>query len=258
VEGSDPTNTALLARVYLYKKNWSKAEAEATAVIGSGMYTLPADPATVFLKNSQEAIWQLFPVNPGLNTLEGNQLLPSPISNPSFPPPPTYYITDTLLRSFETGDKRKTSWTGLRIYPNGGNSYYYPTKYKVRTGGTLTEYYVVFRLAEQFLIRAEARAQQNLLAEAILDIDTVRHRAGLPGTMAASQTELLSAIEHERQIELFAEWGHRWYDLIRTDRATTILGTLKPATWQATDTLWPIPILQIRLNPRLTQNPGYN
>jgi hypothetical protein len=245
------TATALLARVYLYKKEWNKAETEANNVISSGMYSLPADLTTVFLKSSPEAIWQLLPVNTNVNTWEGSLLL-SPASSTSAP---NYYITDTLLNSFEPFDNRKTNWTAVRNYQ--GKAFNYPAKYKVRTGTTVTEYYMVFRLAEQFLIRAEARAQQNLLAGAILDIDTLRHRAGLPGTTATTQAEVVAAIEHERQIELFAEWGHRWYDLIRTDRATALLGTLKPTTWQATDIVWPIPVSQIRLNPKLEQNDGY-
>jgi hypothetical protein len=79
----------------------------------------------------------------------------------------------------------------------------------------------------------------------------------LPNTAANTQSSLLLVIEQERRIEFFAEWGHRWLDLKRTNRADPILGALKPATWQPTDVLWPIPQDQINLNPSLTQNPGY-
>lgn len=238
--------TALLARVYLYKRDWLNAEIKANAVINAGIYSLPQNPADVFLKNSPEAIWQLMPVNPSNNTWEGNLILPSGTLG--------YIITDTLFHDFETGDQRKTNWLGLRKV--GTDTFYYPAKYKVKTGANLTEYYMVLRLAEQYLIRAEARAHQNNITGAIADIDSIRHRAGLNGTAAITEQEVIAAIAHERRVELFVEWGHRWYDLKRTGKATEVLGTLKP-TWTQSDSLWPIPMSQIRINTSWQQNPGY-
>jgi hypothetical protein len=68
---------------------------------------------------------------------------------------------------------------------------------------------------------------------------------------------LLLAIEQERKVELFGEWGHRWFDLKRTNRATAVIGGQKPATWQPTDVLYPIPENQRLANTNLTQNLGY-
>jgi len=241
---------ALLARVYLYNHDWINAEKEAGLVINSGIYSLNDNLNSVFQKNSNETIWQLRPVNPNRNTWEGYQIIPS--ANNSTP---TYLLTSTLINSFEPNDARKIAWIQSRVFAN--QTLYYPFKYKVSTGSILKEYYVVLRLAEQYLIRAEARAQQNNLAGAQADLNVIRNRAGLLNTEANSQSSLLSAIEKERRVELFAEWGHRWFDLKRTNRAGTVLSVLKPATWQETDTLWPIPQSQILLNPALTQNPGY-
>ncbi|HLX53389.1 MAG TPA: RagB/SusD family nutrient uptake outer membrane protein, partial [Aquella sp.] len=69
---------------------------------------------------------------------------------------------------------------------------------------------------------------------------------------------LLAAIMHERQVELFTEWGHRWLDLKRTGTANTILATVKE-NWQSTDQLYPIPQIQITNDPHManSQNPGY-
>ncbi len=68
--------------------------------------------------------------------------------------------------------------------------------------------YMVLRLAEQYLIRAEARAHQNNAEGAISDINIIRTRAELPGLEnTLTQDEILSAVAHERQTELFAEWG---------------------------------------------------
>jgi hypothetical protein len=68
---------------------------------------------------------------------------------------------------------------------------------------------------------------------------------------------LLSLVEQERQVELFSEWGHRWYDLKRTERVHSVMQAINPATWQDTDALYPIPSGEILLNPSLIQNAGY-
>jgi hypothetical protein len=250
------TATSLLARVYLYKKDWTNAEAQSSAVINSGVYTLETIASgNVFLYTSNEAIWQL--MKETTNTVEGATFIPS-----SGTVKPTYALTTFLVNAFEIGDQRKTTnaTTWVKSNVNGGITYYYPNKYKQRTitsGNAPTEYLIVFRLAEQFLIRTEARAQLNNISGAQSDLNMVRSRAGLPPTIANDQPSLLTAVEHERQIELFAEWGHRWFDLKRTGRVDSILGVEKSPNWQVTDALYPIPLTEIQANPFLTQNPGY-
>lgn len=241
---------ALLARVHLYLQRWADAETEASIVIGSSPYLLEPELNNVFLRSSKEAIWQLMPVNPTINaTFEGNQVIPSSPGNL-----PSYLLRDTLVKSFEPDDDRKDKWVMPRTFAN--QSLHYPVKYKVRTAGILTEFYMVLRLAEQYLIRAEAKARQNKLTEAAADIDRIRNRAGLPNTTAVTQQELYTAIAQERKVELFAEWGHRWYDLKRTGQANTVLGGQK-TTWDATDVLWPIPFTQLQANSSWSQNQGY-
>ncbi len=241
---------ALLARIYLYQNDYAKAEAEANNVFSSTSYNLVSNLDNVFLVNSSEAIWQLRPVNPSRNTFEGNTFIPSTTTST-----PTYLLTDNLINSFEPNDRRKISWTKSRVFSS--QTLYYPTKYKVRTGATITEYYMVLRLAETYLIRAEARAHLSKLSDALADLNVIRTRANLPASLAMTRDEILSAIEKERRFELLAEWGHRWFDLKRTNRANAVLGLLKPGTWQSTDMLWPLPQTQINLNPSLIQNPGY-
>ena len=243
--------SALLARVLLYQGKWVEAERKATDVISQPVYNLSPSLNSVFLKNSVEAIWQLQSVNPVLNTQEGIAIIPA---TPTALP--TYLITPSLYQSFEAGDARKASWIASRTYLN--QTIYYPAKYKV--GGSndpQTEYYLVLRLAEQYLIRAEARAQLAALSGALADLNKVRTRAGLPDYSSNVVGDLLTAIEKERRSELFAEWSHRWLDLKRTGRADAVLAPLKGSTWQPTDVLWPLPENQLRLNSNLTQNPGY-
>lgn len=243
--------TSLLARVYLYTANFPEAEAEATAVINSTSYSLVPNLNNVFLKGSTETVWQLFPVNPTWNTWEGRELIPSSTSAT-----PQYKLTPSLLNAFQSSDARRTSWVTSKTIPAG--TFIYPHKYKVYgNGAPQTEYYVVFRLAEQFLVRAEARAQQNNINGARSDLNAIRTRANLPNNTSNDQPSILAAIEQERRIELMFEWGHRWFDLKRTNRVNAVIGPLKPLTWQPTDALWPIPTAQLNANPFLTQNPGY-
>jgi starch-binding outer membrane protein, SusD/RagB family len=242
------TASALLSRVYLYKKNWSKAEEEATAVIQSGSYNLLADPDKVFLINNSETIWEIG--SDYTNTATASFLVPT--SSTTLPP---LAITSTLLNSFEIGDVRKAKW--LKFSTVSGINYYYPFKYKEKSATPIKEYQVVFRLAEQYLIRAEARAQQGDVPGAQADLNTIRVRALLPPTIANTVSSLLTAIYKERQVELFSEWGDRWMDLKRTGTADAVLSAFKGSTWQTTDALYPIPESQLLYNPFLTQNPGY-
>jgi hypothetical protein len=243
--------TALLSRVYLYNQQWTDAEAQATVVINSGAYMLNSDLNHVFLKNSSEAILQFQPsrTQHPFGVMEQYLMTVAPI----------FYLTTDFVNAFEPLDKRKSAWTNTTQLSN--TTVFYPFKYKISngaSGGNIPEYYTVLRLAEQYIIRAEANARLNKIPEAKSDLDTIRIRAGLAITSANDQPSLLFAIEKERRIEFFAEWAHRWFDLVRTDRANTVLGAIKGNTWQTTDQLFPIPISEIRRNPNLTQNPGYN
>lgn len=245
------TATALLAREYLILSEWALAEQESSSIINSGDYALETDLNSVFLNKSSEAIWQIMPIVNGYNTTEGIAFIPPTWSEG----PPDYPLTDQLMSSFEAGDHRKNNWAATKTVD--GQAYYYPFKYKIgKYGEPLTEYYVVLRLAEQYLIRAECNVHIGKINEARNDLNIIRERATLPSTSSSTADELLSAIAKERQIELFAEWGHRWFDLKRTQKATEVLAPLKPG-WQPTDTLFPIPSEQILRNPSLTQNEGY-
>ncbi len=242
--------TAMLARVYLYTKNWNKAEAEATDVINnSAVYAIEDDLNTVFLPNSAETIWQLVPQASG-NTAEGLNFILT--GAPRFAA-----LTPNLLGAFESGDERLNNWVGH--YSDGIQTYAFPFKYKVQTSTATEEYYTVLRMAEQYLIRSEARTHQGDLEGAKSDLNVIRNRAGLEHTTAMDEASLLLAIEQERRIELFAEWGQRWLDLKRIGRADAVLAPIK-TDWQLTDVLYPIPLDQILRDSNMDQsdqNPGY-
>jgi len=240
------TATALLARVYLYTQDWQDAATQATAIINDSQYSLTT-LSNAFLKDNSEAIWQIQPIFPSYDTFDGSTYILSTT-------PLTVSLTNQLVNSFESGDNRKTSWVGSIVV--GNNTYYFPYKYKVKTG-TGNEYYTVFRLAEQYLILAEAMAQLNNIPGSQNALNAVRNRAGLANTVASTTATLLPAIAQERKVELFAEWGHRWLDLKRTNSAITTLSGDKGVTLQAFAQLYPIPQADINNDPNLTQNTGY-
>ena len=256
------TATALLARAYLYRQQWDSAELAATAVINNtSLYSLCPNLNNVFLKNSTEAIWQIQPVNPGWNTEDARVfILPptGPTSNSSITGYPVYLSTQ-LLNSFDSSDQRRVNWLGSVTV--NGNTYYYPYKYKSATlNAPVTEYLMVFRLAEQYLIRSEARARQNNIGGATSDLDTIRKRSGLPDISANDQPSLIAAILHERQVELFTEWGNRWLDLKRTGNLDIVMDSVavdKHTKWNSNWQWYPIPSYEIAQDPHLVQNLDY-
>lgn len=243
--------SALLSRVYLYTEQWNLAVLEATSLISNtSLFNLEANVANEFLKESSSAILQFKPKSAGDNTLEASLYLFES------GPPPSVSLTPQLYETMEPMDNRKENWIG--VVTDGDQTWYYPNKYKLDANtGTSQEYSVVFRLSEQYLIRAEGHARLGNLAEALADLNTIRNRAGLTDSEATGQSDILEAIITERNHELFSEFGHRWFDLKRYGLANEILSPIKPG-WKPTDVLLPIPENELMMNPNLNpQNPGY-
>lgn len=245
--------TALLSRVYLYLRKWPEAETQSSLLIDNTSLFSLVPLNDVFLKNSLESIWQLSNIDG--NTADANTFLATFLGRPL-----NSVLKNSLIDAFENGDQRMISWTTKRI--SGSNTYNLPYKYKIRGSTPIVEYSVVFRLAEQYLIRAEARANQNKIVginSATADLNVIRARASLPGIFLQNKEDALLSIETERRFELFTEWGHRWLDLKRTGRANAVLSSVKGTSWQPTDQLYPLPKAEITNNPSMSgaQNAGY-
>ncbi|RAV29465.1 RagB/SusD family nutrient uptake outer membrane protein [Sinomicrobium soli] len=251
VRATDMTAKALLSRVYLYQEKWEEAEIISSEVINNTDYGLVA-LESITLSNNREAILQFSPSGQSITSVTPEGLNYGGNSSVNV-------LQEDFAEIFEPGDERKSNW--MR---QNNSLLQVPYKYKVGvSGGTSRlEYTTIFRLAEQYLIRAESRAEQEKLAEAVLDIDVVRGRAGLtlisetnPGI---PREDLLDAIMQERRVEFFSEWGHRWFDLKRTGNALQVLQVIKP-DFNSNKLLWPIPQQEINNNPALRdhQNTGY-
>ncbi|BDU25161.1 membrane protein [Flavobacterium sp. GSB-24] len=242
---------ALLARVYLVQGNWPLAAENASSVINNTQtYKWITELNDVFLKESTTTIWQYAPRSATRNTDDGTTF----IFNAG--PPLAVALTSDLINAFEAGDQRKVKW--IRSRNKGTSIWYHAYKYK-KTGSNTpqTEFTVVMRLAEMYLIRAEARARQGELSNSKEDLNKIRNTAGLANTTAVTQEEILQAILRERRVEFFTEFGHRFLDLKRFGALDQVLSA-KKASWQSTDRLLPLPQRELNLNPNLEpQNSGY-
>jgi hypothetical protein len=252
---------ALLARVYLYTGKYQDAVNSAGKVISKTDYfSLEQDLSNVFSTTSREAILQLKPNN--ADNVIKNATPEGYLFRPFLPGSSSHYrFTDHFLQAFEVNDKRKTAW----IMEEAGS--FTPYKYTVGPTdgvqyGPQPQYYMVMRLAELYLIRAEAALllSEGNKAAAINDLNALRQRAGLDDLSATlSPSQVTDAIAQERRVELFAEWGHRWFDLKRTGKAKAVLSQITAKQPWAGDyqLLYPIPATEIINNKNIIQNPLY-
>jgi hypothetical protein len=126
-----------------------------------------------------------------------------------------------------------------------------PMKSDIRTGGGAVELnfqqndYII-RLADTYLMEAEALGATGARAQALLD--AVRARVGLPSVPVS-----LDAIKTERRLELAGE-GHRFFDLVRWGDAPAVLGSRGFKAGR--NEVFPIPSQELQ-GTKLVQNPGY-
>lgn len=233
---------ALMARFYLYRANWEQAGVYASKLIADAKYSLIKPYSAFFANNVVATNESIFEISYSANNVNAHRGYWQPPANGGTRQwaPNDAFIA--LINDPATGGNRKAA---VAITNQGlwyGNFYY-------RSPATDPAY--VLRIAEQYLIRAEARAQLGNLEGARADLDAVRDRAGLTASTATSQGDILLAIENERRLE-FAFEPHRWYDLVRTNRAATVLGVTDERRY-----LMPVPAVELSADKALDPNPGY-
>jgi len=242
------SSSALLSKVYLTKfhlfndvASAGLAAEESARVINEGGYSLATSFGTLFTsKNtSTESVFEIVYDLQNYNRL-AQYFYTRDSSGSRYEIAPTH----DLIQSFDSADQRQYA----SITYDSKNKPYV-TKYNDVSGGTDRVY--VFRLAEMYLIRAEALAYTNGdIASIQSDLNKVRNRAGLDSTLVDNIDGLKLAIETECRHEFSFE-GHRWADLVRTKRATSLLGIEEKYT------LFPIPLSEMQTNKKMKQNPGY-
>jgi len=251
--------SAIQARVALYEKNWADAITYSTEVINA----LPLATAAQFSglwtdANDSEVAWKLKRVG----TTDGRigdfyfrQTGGIVLYAPSF----------KLINTFDqANDLRFPAYIKFDPTRTGTKSQYLVNKY---IGGTasapgLTDI-KLFRTAEMYLIRAEARAEST--GDAAGDINALRAAriTGYTPVTFGDKTALIDAIYNERFKELAFE-GHRFFDLKRRNLPVQRLAadavnasgavTLNPSQAQYN---FPIPALEISVNKNTVQNPNY-
>lgn len=247
--------TALLARVHTYQKEWQPAYNLANEIIESHTFGLEPQYVNAFEKEqTDEAIFEIpFTVtDPGSLAFwffpgsRGGRYGIAPSGN--------------LVNSFEEGDERID--VAIQADDSGDD---FGAKYT--DIATSADDIPVLRLAEMYLIRAEAAARLGLLEEALEDVNVLRERAGLEGYDATTgdldedgtltMAEVLEIVLAERRHELFYE-GHYFFDLRRfADAVPAADARLTTLGLTGNRLLFPIPQREIDANPALIQNPGY-
>lgn len=233
---------ALRARYHLYQKEWAKAEEYATKLLTDTNYRL-LKPFNTFFANdargTQESVFEIFYSANEPNT-HRNQWQPQTNGGTRQWAPNDAIVA--LLNDPTIGGTRSTLVAKDNQNRWYGNLYY-------RTPASDPSY--IIRIAELYLIRAEARANQDKLTDALADLNAVRDRAGVAASTAASTSAVLLAIENERRVE-FALEPHRWYDIVRTGRAAQVFNLT-----DANRLVLPIPAGELLIDKSLVQNQGY-
>ncbi|GAB4027122.1 RagB/SusD family nutrient uptake outer membrane protein [Spirosoma gilvum] len=284
---------ALLAKTYLYRKNWQQVQALTQEVINSGQYSLLPDYTLLWRYVSNNSVESIFETqsgtfNNGDIAVGGYCTWQGPRVGGKGGWTDLGFGFDTpsadLANAYEPGDKRKAAtiifidtspqhkgtvlYDGFRI-PSADSvqNLYYNYKAYASENPNIEPYLGnrdrkqknvrLLRYADVLLMAAEAANELGQSAQAITYLNMIRTRAGLAATKATSQTDVRQAIWKERRVELAMEHD-RFFDLVRTGRAAQVMQAAGKNFVAGKNELLPVPSLQIQLSGgQLDQNPGY-
>jgi len=272
---------ALLAKVYAQKpdRDYAKVETYCNAVINSPAgYALMPSFDQLFdggHYNNQESILEVQFVGGQEGNWGPNLLLPPSLTQATW----RKFVVPSkdLVAAFDSeGDEiRKNAsvffenvpWRDEYWSPQGTESVPFAFKWRDPGSGASTNRQYIFRLGDIILLKAEAANALNKLEDARDLVDQIRARVGLDPTTANDKATMQLAIEKERRLEL-AQEGQRWDDLVRYDRAETVMNALqdvnlitgqtKVYNMQPYKRVLPIPQQERNLNKLLEQNSQYN
>jgi len=168
--------------------------------------------------------------------------------------------TKEVYNLYSAGDTRRSAYIGLTA---NGIPF---SKKLVKTSNTIADggsNFVVLRLADVYLMMAECFAEQNDFSNSNFYLNKIKTRAGISTVSLSTKDLLLNEIDRERRLEFVGE-GHRWFDLVRTGKAISVMTTYfnnnpgySTAQIKEHHLLMPVPQGQINTDPALKQNPGY-
>jgi len=263
---------ALLAKVYLYQKNWQGVKDQTALITG---YNLVPNYATIWREVGEDSVESIFEIrgyggNPSQG-VEGYMVSQGARGTSGwgwgFNTP-----SANLANSYEAGDVRRdativfageTMWDGRIVSPLVSNPRYNEKAYVSNTAEAFngdwetTKNIRVLRYAEVLLMQAEA-ANESGSGDVTGPLNRVRNRAGLANTTATGQAGLRTAIRNERRHELAFEHD-RWFDLVRTGQAQAAMAADGKTFVVGKNELFPLPQKFItQAAGKSTQNPMYN
>ena len=266
---------ALAAKTYLYQKNWDKTLEYIAKIKVLNIYGLMPNYQDNFGKktqNNKESVWEIQHTNLELNV--GNSLNQWWYSKKIVGGYGFAEATDTFVKAFEVDDPRRAFTAVMNnedyfgaVYKNSFSSTRYSVRKYLQADSTLTQKadgdinYTAIRYAEVLLWEAESLAELGRNTEGGVPLEIVRNRArlqaanpltALPKVVTTDKTTLINAIRHERQVELGFEL-HRYFDLVRWGIAAQNIKEFKVGKHE----VFPIPQIEMDLNPSLIQNPNY-
>ena len=257
---------ALLGDVQLTQGNFNGALTNLEAVVNSNAYALASSTSEIFGVANEGNSEVLFEVQFASGFIVDGTVEGSPAGSQFRPSGTTANAkghnlpTTTFVDSYSVGDSRATDYIGVDATVN---PFYYSTKYEVSPTGPNDggSDHLIIRYSDVILKYAEALNENNQTDEAIVQLNRIRIRAGLPPTPASTQLEVRSAIRQERRFELISE-GHRWFDLKRYGTAVSVMNTFFSNTSAGTTIddsklILPIPQSQVDADAAIIQNPGY-
>lgn len=243
----------MLTQVYMWRKQYEDAITAAARVIGNPLYSLVSisNWNNMFSAGlSSESIFEV-----GYNEVQTNSMrvLYALGSDAD------YFPSQRFMDSFEDGDLRRPKiWDNTQVQPRKIWKFF-GEGFNDESPDPSANNILLVRLADVLLLKAEAHARLGQNPEALTLLNSIRNRAGLTGldeaTAAQSYGDVTAAIMHERSIELCYE-GHRWFDLVRTDKAIEVMQPINGLS-DPRNILWPIHEDAINRNPNLVQNEFY-
>ncbi|MEJ7739360.1 MAG: RagB/SusD family nutrient uptake outer membrane protein [Chitinophagaceae bacterium] len=269
---------ALLGKVYLTRHDFVKAEAKLQELTTMGYALLPNYNDLFDYTKDEHHSEYIFDIEYEQGITEGNCFTTN--FSPKNPDIASFYgVTGgqngnnnppkSLFALFPAGDLRKditaadghTDKNGVfhPLIPTSNDVQTFTKKYMVRLLASCDSRanWKVIRYADVLLMYAEALNENGKTSEALNYLNTVHKRAGLAAYANLSQAETRENIILERRLELSFE-GHRWFDLLRTKRALSVMAPFGMKDYM---TVYPLPLSEIQLinDPAiLPQNPGYN
>ncbi len=257
---------AALARVYLYMGDWENAADYAESVINDYSFELAENFEDNFIPQpGHESILELAyarSYTPNRFNPTGGYAYMDAETGEGYGDVILRHDLINLLEDYrEKGDQRSEMF----IYSNkAGQDVAYQTKYTGRHGSYYQDDIKMIRLAEMYLIAAEAYAEMENFPQSRHFLEELRKKRmneEYAEIDLNTKEELIDLVLTERRVEFFSEQSHRWFDLRRRGmdipKGVEGIDSGTPLDFDDYRVVERIPNTEVEQNPNCLQNPGY-